>query len=122
MGWALEAGETGYKFSNSVWDGIIDLTVEAGRPVAQLRGLPHGSTVDLPDGVVEDLDESLRLALESGKPFSPGGDPAGVDDQLVLTRDTIHRVRHVLRSGTVRLAWFPPFHIGEDIPDAMPSG
>jgi hypothetical protein len=121
MGWALEAGSTGYKFSDAVWNSIVDLTVEAGRPVVQLRGLPHGSAVDLPDGVVEDLDESLRLALESGRPFPPGGDPAGADDQLVLTRDTIHRVRHVLRSGKVHLGWVPSSYIGEDIPDVTPS-
>jgi hypothetical protein len=122
MAWALEVDEAGVKFSDAVWDGIIDLTVEAGRPVSQLRGLPRGAEAFLPDGVVEDLDESLRLALESGKPFPPGGDPVGADEQLVLTRDIIHRVRHVLRSGDVRLSWVPSWHIGEDIPDVTPSG
>ena len=117
MAWALEADEAAYKFSGEVWDDIISLTVEAGRSVAQLRGLPRGAEAFLPAGVVEDLDESLRLALESGKPFPPGGDPVGADEQLVLTRDTIHHIRHVLRSGDVRLSWVPSWHVGEDIPD-----
>ena len=121
MAWALEADEAGVKFSDAVWDGIIDLTFEAGRSLAQLRGLPRGAEAFLPDGVVEDLNESLRLALESGKPFPPGGDPVGADEQLVLTRDTIHHVRHVLRSEDVRLSWVPSWHIGEDTPDVTPS-
>ena len=121
MAWVLEADEAGFKFSDAVWDGIIDLTVEAGRSLAQLRGLPPGAKSFLPTWVVEDLDETLRLALESGKPFPPGGDPVGTDEQLVLTRDTIHHVRHVLRSEDVRLSWVPSWHIGEDTPDVTPS-
>ena len=120
MAWVLETDEAGYKFSDTVWDGIIDLSVEAGRSVAPLRELPRGTEAFLPAGVVEDLDESLRLALESGKPFPPGEDPAGADEQLFLTRDTIHHIRHVLRSGDVRLSWVPSWHIGEDIPDVTP--
>ena len=121
MAWALEAYDAWVKFSDAVWDGIINLTVWAGRPVSQLRGLPRGAEAFLPDGVVEDLNESLRLALESGKPFPPGGDPVGADEQLVLTRDIIPRVLHVLRSGDVQLSWIPSWHIGEDTPDVTPS-
>ena len=99
MAYMLTAGDTGYKLSATVWEGIIDLTVEAGYPVVQLRGLPRQIEEDLPDGVVIDLDEALRQALEADKPFPPGGDPKGVDDQVVLTRDTIHHVRHVLAFG-----------------------
>jgi hypothetical protein len=41
-----------------------------------------------------------------------------LDGQLVLTRDTVHRVRHVLRSGSVvLLAYAPSVHIGEDVPE-----
>jgi hypothetical protein len=123
MAYMLTAGDTGYKLSADVWEGIIDLTVEAGYSVVQLRGLPrHHTEVDLPDGVVIDLDEALRQALEAGKPFPPGGDPKGADPQVVLTRDTIHHVRDVLRSGKVRLARIPSWHIGEDAPDVTPSG
>ena len=116
MAYMLKAGDTGYKLSADVWNGIIDLTVGAGYPVVQLRGLPRHTEEDLPDGVVEDLDEALRQALEAGKPFPPGGDPKGADAQVVLTRDTIHHVRHVLRRGKVRLARIPSWHIGEDAP------
>jgi hypothetical protein len=122
MAYMLKAGDTGYKLSATVWEGIIDLTVEAGYPVVQLRGLPRHTEEDLPDGVVIDLDEALRQALEAGKPFPPGGDPKGADHQVVLTRDTIHHVRDVLRSGKVRLARIPSWHIGEDAPDVTPSG
>jgi hypothetical protein len=122
MAYMLKAGDTGCKLSATVWGEIIDLTAEAGYPVEQLRGLPHHSEVDLPDGVVEDLDEALGQALEAGKPFPPSGDPAGADYQVDLTRETIHRVRHVLRSGKVRLAWIPSWHIGEDAPDMKPEG
>jgi hypothetical protein len=114
MGLAIKSGSTGYKVSDTVWNSIVDLTVEAGRPLLQLRGLPQGAPLELPDGVVEDLDESLRLALEAGKPFPPGEDPVGVDDQFVLTRDTIHRVRHVLRLGKVRLEWVASWPTGEE--------
>jgi hypothetical protein len=121
MAYMLKAGDTGYKLSADVWEGIIDLTVEAGYPVVQFRGLPrHHTEVALPDGVVEDLDEALRQALEAGNPFPPGRDPKGADHQVVLTRETIHRVRHVLRSGKVLLARISSWHIGEDAPDVTP--
>ncbi len=81
--------------TDNEWQDILALAIEQGVYVSQLRLANRNDSTDIVGADAEGLYEALGHALPDIPQLETEDD--------VLDRNTVHRVRHVLRSGRVRL-------------------
>jgi hypothetical protein len=85
--------------TDNEWEDILALASEQGVSVQQLRLDERNDRTDIAGADAYALYEALGYAL-------PGIAHLETEDE-VLDRNTVHRVRHVLRWGSVRLSRTP---------------
>ena len=85
--------------TDNEWQDILALAIEQGVYVSQLRLADREDSTDIVGADADGLYEALGRALP--------GMPQPETEEGVLDRDAVQRVRHVLRSGRVRLSRTP---------------
>ena len=92
--------------TDNEWQDILALAIEQGVYVSQLRLANRNDSTKIVGADADALNEALGFAL--------GDIPQPETDDETLDRDTVHRVRHVLRSGNVRLSRTPRWMAGDE--------
>ena len=107
MGYKLVASNGAVEnLTDNEWQDILALASEQGVSAPQLRLANRNDSTHIAGADAAGLYEALGRALP--------GVPQPKTEDGVLDRDTIHRVRHVLRSGRVRLSRTPRWMAGDD--------
>lgn len=105
MGYKLVAGGMVEDVTDAVWLDILTRASEQGfsAPHLRLESLYESTTLTPADARA--LEDALGPALKHVEDLVTAGDR--------LDRATVHRVRHVLRSGEVRLSRTPRWMAGD---------
>jgi hypothetical protein len=89
--------------TDDVWAELVTAAAKSGAAFPQLSRLGRGEEMPLDEGTCTMLRAALGNALQGVLAKTP----VVVEDGESLDRDTVHRVRHVLRHDNVRLTRTP---------------
>ena len=119
MGCLIKSGDGSAQHStvsvtDECWMELIKHASEGGYsapPHLRMLELRKNVLVHIDDYEAEDLQDALSNALRTTLKDAPVVDPNSYGGQL--DRVTVHRIRHVLRSGDVSLARTPRWRAGD---------
>jgi hypothetical protein len=100
---AGEERPVGETVTDDVWAELVAAAAKSGAAFPQLSRLGRGEEMPLDEGTCT----MLRAALGNALRGVLANTPVVVEDGESLDRDTVHRVRHVLRHDNVRLTRTP---------------